>query len=713
LANSKKGFVDMFRARALSAALVAALTVLGLVVGLPAAGTAAGAASAAADQTLTWTANDSITSYASFPTTAVAGATTIVFENSEATGNTTGMTHTLTFDTSTPGYNHDVSLNITASPFDSNGGRHEQQVTLTPGKYRYFCAIPGHQMVGELTVSGGGGEDTTPPAVTADITGDQDADGNYVGSATVTLTATDDSSGVDSVEYSLDGGAWTTYGAPVVVDTVGDHMLHYRATDVAGNTSPEGMSEFTVVAGGGEDTTPPAVTAAVTGDQDADGNYVGSATVTVTATDDGSGVASVEYEVDDTGFQPYTGPVTVSEPGDHAVQYRATDAAGNVSETGSVPFRVVEGGGEDTTPPTVTAEVTGTQDGDGNYVDSATVTLSATDDASGVASVEYSLDGAAFAPYTEPVVVNTPGAHMLHYRATDAAGNVSPEGMAGFTVVARDTTAPTVSGQVTGQQDADGNYVGSAVVTVTATDADSGVASVEYSLDGAAFVPYTEPVQIGDPGDHTVAFRATDVAGNVSEEGSVSFSVVEAPGDDTTAPSVSAVVSGNQDASWHYLDSATLTIDALDADSGVASVEYKLDDGDWTRYTEPVTVDDPGTHTVTYRATDNAGNVSAELSGSFTIVETTDDACPSSDTRATVVIGINDTGVPNVDTGNGCTINDLIAENAEYGTHNKFVKHVNKVTDELVTAGVITSQQRSSIVDAAVDSDVGKRAKFA
>jgi hypothetical protein len=142
-------------------------------------------------------------------------------------------------------------------------------------------------------------------------------------------------------------------------------------------------------------------------------------------------------------------------------------------------------------------------------------------------------------------------------------------------------------------------------------------------------------------------------------------------------------------------------------------VEYKLDDGDWTRYTEPVTVDDPGTHTVTYRATDNAGNVSAELSGSFTIVETTDDACPSSDTRATVVIGINDTGVPNVDTGNGCTINDLIAENAEYGTHNKFVKHVNKVTDELVTAGVITSQQRSSIVDAAVDSDVGKRAKFA
>ncbi|HEV7651846.1 MAG TPA: plastocyanin/azurin family copper-binding protein [Actinophytocola sp.] len=705
----------MLRPRPLVAVLAAALTVLGLVVAVPIAlPTAASGTAAAADQTLTWTANDSITAYASTPSTAVAGATTIVFENSEATGNTTGMTHTLTFDTSTPGYNHDVSVNITASPFDSSGGRHEQQVTLTAGKYRFFCAIPGHQMVGELTVTGGGGEDTTPPTVTAALTGDQDADGNYVGSATATLTATDDASGVDSVEYSLDGGAWTTYSAPVVVDTVGDHMLHYRATDVAGNTSPEGMSDFTVTSGGGgDDTTPPTVSAALTGDQDADGNYVGSATVTVTATDDGSGVASVEYEVDDTGFQPYTGPVTVSEPGDHAVQYRATDAAGNASETGSTPFRVVEGGGEDTTPPTVTAEVSGEQDADGNYVDSATVTLSATDDSSGVGSVEYSLDGAAFAPYTGPVVVNAPGAHMLHYRATDVAGNVSPEGMVDFTVVEQDTTAPTVSAAVTGSQDADGNYVGSAVVTVTATDADSGVASVEYSLDGAAFAPYTEPVQVSAAGAHTLTFRATDVAGNVSDEGSASFSVVAAPGDDTTPPSVSAVVSGNQDASWNYLDSATLTIDALDVDSGVASVEYKLDGGAFVAYTEPVTVTEAGTHTVTYRATDHAGNVSAELSGSFTIVETTDDACPSSDTRATVVIGTNDTGVPNVDTGNGCTINDLIAENAEYGNHNRFVNHVNQVTDDLVTDGVITSQQRSAIVNAAIDSDIGKRAKFA
>ncbi|MEK8106109.1 hypothetical protein NKG94_14785 [Micromonospora sp. M12] len=81
---------------------------------------------------MTWTADGDITRYKSAPAQAVAGATTIIWENSEATGNTLGMPHTLTFDTSTEGYNHDVTLNILASPFDANNGRHQATVTLTP-----------------------------------------------------------------------------------------------------------------------------------------------------------------------------------------------------------------------------------------------------------------------------------------------------------------------------------------------------------------------------------------------------------------------------------------------------------------------------------------------------------------------------------------------------------------------------------------------------
>ncbi|MEV5550458.1 plastocyanin/azurin family copper-binding protein, partial [Streptomyces sp. NPDC052309] len=228
----------------------------------------------AADQVLTWTAGDDYMKYTSAPTTAVAGKATIVFDNSTAAGNTTGLTHTLTFDTSNPDYNNDVSLNILASPFDSQGGRHTAQVTLTPGVYRYFCAMPGHQMMaGELVVTAAPGDDTTAPDTSATVSGTKDDAGNYISSASVTLTASDTESGVDTIEYALDGAAYRDYTAPVTINTVGQHTLTYRATDKAGNTSPVKTVQFTVVAPEPpKDTTAPDTSATVTGTKDNAGN---------------------------------------------------------------------------------------------------------------------------------------------------------------------------------------------------------------------------------------------------------------------------------------------------------------------------------------------------------------------------------------------------------------------------------------------------------
>lgn len=125
----------MIRQRRMWAALLAGLLmVLGLQATSASGQPAKAPAAAAADQVLTWTAGDDITKYASAPETAVAGPATIVFENSEATGNTTGMPHTLTFMTSDPAYNQDVQLNILANPNDAEGGKHTAEVTLTPAR---------------------------------------------------------------------------------------------------------------------------------------------------------------------------------------------------------------------------------------------------------------------------------------------------------------------------------------------------------------------------------------------------------------------------------------------------------------------------------------------------------------------------------------------------------------------------------------------------
>ncbi|MFJ5100414.1 OmpL47-type beta-barrel domain-containing protein [Streptomyces sp. NPDC088554] len=394
--------------------------------------------SRAAAQVLTWTAGNAIDRYLAFPATAVAGPATIVFENSAATGNTLGMPHTLTFEVSDPAHNSDVQLNILANPGDDNGGKYTVEVDLTPGTYRYHCAIPGHgQMSGVLTVTEpDGGDDTTAPGTGAEVTGQRDADGAYIGSATVTVTASDSGSGVATTEYALGAdGPWQPYTAPVVIDRVGGHTVRYRATDRAGNTAPEKSVSFTVVAPPTDDTTPPETSATVSGERDSGGGYLSTATVTVTASDTGSGVNTIEYALGAAGaWQPYTGPVMVHTLGAHTVRYRAADRAGNVSAVKSVSFTVVAPPVVDTTPPVTGATVTGDKNSNGAFLTSARVTLTATDPQSGVDRIEYSLDGGPYLAYTAPVVVDRVGHHTLSYRATDRAGNTAQAKEVSFTI---------------------------------------------------------------------------------------------------------------------------------------------------------------------------------------------------------------------------------------------------------------------------------------
>ncbi|MFF5840386.1 OmpL47-type beta-barrel domain-containing protein [Streptomyces massasporeus] len=400
----------------------------------------------AADQVLTWTAGNDIDKYLSAPKTAVAGTATIVFENSTATGNTTGMPHTLTFVTSDPEFNSDVQLNILANPNDAQGGKHTAQVTLTPGRYFYHCTIPGHgQMQGILTVTEGTGEDTTAPEASAHVSGTQNAQGEYVGSASVALHATDEGgSGVEKIEYAIgDAGAWQPYTAPVVVDQVGSHTVRYRAFDKAGNVSAEKSAAFTVVAPQSDDTTAPETSATVSGERDADGAYIDMATVTVSASDTGTGVNTIEYAIGSGAWQPYTAPVMVHQVGTHTVRYRATDKAGNVAAEKNVRFTVVAAPPADTTPPVTGVAVEGTKNANGAYVNSARVTVTATDEhGSGVERIEYSLDGGPYLAYSAPVVVDRAGAHTVAYRATDKAGNTAAARTVTFTVVSGQVPAP-------------------------------------------------------------------------------------------------------------------------------------------------------------------------------------------------------------------------------------------------------------------------------
>ena len=87
--------------------------------------------------------------------------------------------------------------------------------------------------------------DSVPPTTTATITGtkeDVPYDAYYKDSAIVTLVATDDISGVAKIEFSLSGDTiedWVTYNAPITISNKGTTIVHFKATDIAGNTETE------------------------------------------------------------------------------------------------------------------------------------------------------------------------------------------------------------------------------------------------------------------------------------------------------------------------------------------------------------------------------------------------------------------------------------------------------------------------------------------
>ncbi|WP_143340420.1 family 78 glycoside hydrolase catalytic domain [Demequina sp. NBRC 110057] len=165
--------------------------------------------------------------------------------------------------------------------------------------------------------------DAEAPTVTIDVDGDV-TDGWVGPDAVVTIGADDAGSGVAAVDVRIDGGEWAPYSERVAL-AEGMQRVEARATDAAGNVSRVASREL------GLDSSSPATTAA-TQRGDAAASGLRPVTVTLSATDAGSGVAATSYRVDDGDTVAYDGPFTVAGAGVHTVTYWSTDAVGNREE---------------------------------------------------------------------------------------------------------------------------------------------------------------------------------------------------------------------------------------------------------------------------------------------------------------------------------------------------------------------------------------------
>lgn len=372
----------------------------------------------------------------------------------------------------------------------------------------------------------------------------------YTGNVSVTITAVENASYLDYINYSINGGPWYTYDGVFNLTTDGIHVISYYAVDTSGAQGETDTRQVKI------DATPPTIECHLDPETPGGRNgwYVGPVEITLDAADTPSGVNQTEYwDVSSGIWTDYTGLFQLSDEGNHTFMFRATDVAGHTT-TGTRQIKI-----DHTAPavqvltPTVeyvkgTVIVTwnATDQVDGNLSGAINISLVQDDTVIPVAS-NLSNTGT----YTWNTNPFTGGVYRLQVNATDDAGNTGSNTSREFTL---DNTPPTIvfeqpkEGQILGGE-------GELDVVWNATD------NIDENLDDTIWILYREAgedtwsiineswisdefplsnegnilidVSTWDNGQYQLRINATDDAGNTGWATSSNFTI------DTTNPDVS------------------------------------------------------------------------------------------------------------------------------------------------------------------------------
>ncbi len=424
--------------------------------------------------------------------------------------------------------------------------------------------------------------DTTAPVVTDDVATTWQHTAQQItidasdqgGSGLASLTCT--VNGVDQ-QLAACGGSFTVSGQGV-------YSIVSSAIDNAGNQSAPVTRVLRI------DTTAPVTTATT----DPSGWTNGPVTVTLSATDQGgSGLNATYYKIGDGDPQTYSGPFTVSDA--TPVTYWSTDNAGNVEDrTGNVLTPQI-----DTTAPVTTSADLAATAGAVWQTGPVQVQLDASDAQSGVASTYYQVDDQGWQLCKGVFQVSGDGSHEVDYYSVDNVGNVEKPYHEGWVDI--DSTPPTIHVDGLQSKPDSGWQTTDQQVTLDASDSGSGLAALTYSIDAVVQPAYSQPFTVSGNGSHLVAYSALDNAGNVAS--GYGYVNIDSAAPHTTATNLVAAPDTD-----FVLDAQSVTLTAVDGESGVAHTYYTLDGGAQTEYTVPFTVAGVGSHTITYWSVDALGN---------------------------------------------------------------------------------------------------------
>jgi hypothetical protein len=362
--------------------------------------------------------------------------------------------------------------------------------------------------------------DLTPPRTEYKISGS--FFGNTLShQSSIRLTANDQMSGVQKLAYSLDRQTEQAAGSEekqVDLSALADgkHVLEFYAVDQVGNREPVNTFEFLFYS------TLPNIGQDIAGAYSRSGNtsYITSRSkVLLSGFAKDVELKEICYQINSGPWQTYKDGISAPfNSGGFGLDYYSIDVVGNKSKLTHMNLFV------DDIPPNSNHSFSGPQLIKNTIVyisEKTKLVLSAADNAAGVESIQYSLDGGPYNRYASPPAFDRFGRHTLRYRAIDHVKNSEQLKNVQFSV---DNAAPRLDISYSSQPETvrrDGTRVYSKeiIIYVAASDDDAGVDEIAYQLNGEEERLYRSPLQGFDKGQESVVkIIARDRVGNTAIE---------------------------------------------------------------------------------------------------------------------------------------------------------------------------------------------------
>lgn len=299
------------------------------------------------------------------------------------------------------------------------------------------------------------------------------------------------------------GNYWSDLTSP---DLVYPWKIVDYSYNLSGGASAKDYYPLTII----PDNTPPTTNAVPTGTIGENGWYVSGVTLSLSATDIGSGVNATYFRNGTSGaFTAYSSPIAYSVSGSYLVQFYSVDNFTNVESVKGISLKI------DKELPSGSISINSGNACTANA--SVKISIGVIDSGSGLNKMRLSNDGVTWTSWQSIVgllnwtLTAGDGTKIVYCEITDNA-NLSI--ILNDTIVC-DTTAPTLTLNQSNGLQVTSDYV---VISWGGSDATSGIDHFEVSIDGSAFTSIGLVFSYNftglTDGSHNVTVKAIDAAGN-------------------------------------------------------------------------------------------------------------------------------------------------------------------------------------------------------